>query len=376
MCGSVVFLVAMVASVGASRGSLMEDTKEVAYRALAYDLEVLLQQHLNNWKFLTETSSTIDMGEVFDKKRFLNPKNVQNTSRKANDAKWLNRDPIQVKCDKIFCSEVKMDNIKAKQGKDEDDSKIPERKNPYFLQKEIQAPPSHNRNGTADADGTLAIQENKEEVEEKDERSPHGHERKQRNIPVMYMPGKKTKRKCVAAGGIMSGHNAFSFLSFVTGVLSLVLNVNNNINNNNDNNNLNDNNAISNNNVDANANTQNANQIVVFPPGRKRRSLSDWRILQLLGHRPGKREEDDVDFKQRATQCSKELNHHVTDAMTASLRLLAASTIENLANSLSKSQELAFDDSWRILSREIQQVRARGGSGALLASAVRAISRG
>ncbi|XP_047483816.1 uncharacterized protein DDB_G0287625-like [Penaeus chinensis] len=372
MCGSVVFLVAMLASVGASRGSLLEDAKEVAYHALAYDLEVILQQHLNNWKFLTETSSSIDMGEVFDKKRFLNPKNVQNTSRKAKDAKWSNRD--QVKCDKIFCSEVEANNTKPKHGRDEDDSKIQERKNPFFFREEIQAPPGHNRNGTAD--GTLEIQENEEEeVEEKDERSLHGHERKQRNIPVMYMPGKKTERKCVAAGGIMSGHNAFSFLSFVTGVLSLVLNVNNNINNNNDNNNLNDNNAISNNNVDANANTQNANQIVVFPPGRKRRSLSDWRILQLIGHRPGSAREDDVDFKQHATQCNKELNHHVTDAMTASLRLVAASTIEDLANSLSKSQEIAFDDSWRILSREIQQVRAGGGSGALLASAVRAISR-
>lgn len=262
MCGSVVFLVAMVASVGSSRGSLLEDAKEVAYHALAYDFEVILQQHLNNWKFLTETSSAIDMGEVFNKKRFLNPKNVQNTSRKAEDATWSNPDPVQVKCDKIFCSEVKMNNIKAKRGRDEDESKRQERKNTSFFQEETQAPPGHSRRGMAGTDGTLEIQQNEEEeVEEKDKSSLHGRERKQRNIPVMYMPGKKTKRKCVAAGGIMSGHNAFSFLSFVTGVLSLVLNVNNNINNNNDNNNLNDNNAIANNNVDANANTQNANQV-------------------------------------------------------------------------------------------------------------------
>nr|XP_027236684.1 uncharacterized protein LOC113827933 [Penaeus vannamei] len=378
MCVRAVLLVAMVASVRASRGSLPEDAKEVAYRALAYDLEVILQQHLNNWKFLTETRSTIDMGEVFDKKRFLNPKNVQNPSRKARDVKWPNLDAASVQCDKIFCSEVKMNKTKNKRGKDEDTSGTQERNRTFYREK-TQSTPDHSRNGMADTDGTLEIRENEEEqAKERDERSLHGGKRKPRNIPVMYMPGKKTKRKCVAAGGILSGHNAFSFLSFVTGVLSLVLNVNNNINNNNDNNNLNDNNAISNNNVDANANTQNANQIVVFPPGRKRRSFSDWRILQLISQRPyNAREKDDVDSKQRATQCNKGLSHHhVTDAMTSGLRLLAASAIEDLANSLSESQEIVFDDSWRLLSREIQQVRAKGGSGALLASAVRAISRG
>ncbi|XP_042867995.1 putative uncharacterized protein DDB_G0282129 [Penaeus japonicus] len=381
MGSAVVFLIAMVAPVWASRNSLLEDAQEVAYHALAYDLEVILQQHLNNWKFLTETPSTIDMGEVLDKKRFLNPKDnireashVPDTIRRAKDENWSSPDATSVTCETILCSEVRRVNPKAKLRRNASASGVQERNDTFVLQERSWATRGHNPSEA----GVLARQDNGgEQTEEKDQGRPQGRERRQSNIPVMYMPGKKTKRKCVAAGGILSGHNAFSFLSFVTGVLSLVLNVNNNINNNNDNNNLNDNNAISNNNVDANANTQNANQIVVFPPGRKKRSINDWRFLQFIGQWPGKaRKEDDVDFKHTAWECNKDLNHHVTDAMTAGLRLVSASTVESLANSLSRSHELAFDDTWRHLSREIQQMRASGGSGALLASAVRAASRG
>ncbi|XP_047483888.1 homeobox protein 5-like [Penaeus chinensis] len=100
-------------------------------------------------------------------------------------------------------------------------------------------------------------------------------------IPVMYMPGKKKKRKCSQVSGLLAGFNTFNYLTFVTGVITLVLNANNNINNNNNNNNLNNNNDISNNNVNANTNTQNGNQVVIFPPGRKRRSIADW-LLQAL----------------------------------------------------------------------------------------------
>ena len=71
--------------------------------------------------------------------------------------------------------------------------------------------------------------------------------------------------------GVLGGSNAFNFINFVAGVVTLVVNVNNNINNNNNNLNnvaVNTNNA---NNADANVNNQGAN-IVIAMPGRKRRS--------------------------------------------------------------------------------------------------------
>ncbi|KAK8406632.1 hypothetical protein O3P69_007312 [Scylla paramamosain] len=95
--------------------------------------------------------------------------------------------------------------------------------------------------------------------------------------PVVYMPGRVSERvrECALIHGLLGGFNTFNFLSFATGLVTFILNVNNNINNNNDNNNVNANNDINNNNVNANLNTQNANQVVVFPPGRRRRSVAD-----------------------------------------------------------------------------------------------------
>ncbi|XP_045129324.1 myb-like protein W [Portunus trituberculatus] len=94
---------------------------------------------------------------------------------------------------------------------------------------------------------------------------------------IIYMPGRGNEkvRECALIHGLLGGFNTFNFLSFATGLVTLILNVNNNINNNNDNNNVNANNDINNNNVNANLNTQNANQVVVFPPGRRRRSVAD-----------------------------------------------------------------------------------------------------
>ncbi|XP_076068407.1 uncharacterized protein LOC143040852 [Oratosquilla oratoria] len=101
-------------------------------------------------------------------------------------------------------------------------------------------------------------------------------------FPVIYMPGRKKKRKCSQVQGILGGFNTFNYLTFVNGIITLILNVNNNLNNNNNNNNLNNNNDISNNNINSNSNTQNANQVVIFPPGRKKkRSVADA-ILEAI----------------------------------------------------------------------------------------------
>ena len=69
---------------------------------------------------------------------------------------------------------------------------------------------------------------------------------------------------------ISGGTNAFHFLSFVAGVLNLIVNVNNNINNNNVNVNGINANANSNQNSDANVNNNAANVIMVMP-GKKRK---------------------------------------------------------------------------------------------------------
>ncbi|CAL4116546.1 unnamed protein product [Meganyctiphanes norvegica] len=95
-----------------------------------------------------------------------------------------------------------------------------------------------------------------------------------RQMPPMYMQGDSKKRPCVNTKGIFSGHSTFDYLSFVTAIISMVLNANNNINDNNDNNNINDDNSASNNNVDANSNSNTGNQIIVMPGGRRRRRLA------------------------------------------------------------------------------------------------------
>ena len=77
---------------------------------------------------------------------------------------------------------------------------------------------------------------------------------------------------------ISGGTNAFHFLSFVAGVLNLIVNVNNNINNNNVNVNGINANANSNQNSDANVNNNAANVIMVMP-GKKRKKK--WLIGEL-----------------------------------------------------------------------------------------------
>lgn len=93
---------------------------------------------------------------------------------------------------------------------------------------------------------------------------------KRDDYPTMYVKQAKKKRICQNMKGVLGGTNAFNFLSFVAGVITLVVNVNNNVNNNN--NNLNGVNANANNQNNANANVNNnAANIIIAMPGRKKK---------------------------------------------------------------------------------------------------------
>merc|ERR1712106_70321 len=88
--------------------------------------------------------------------------------------------------------------------------------------------------------------------------------------------------------GIISGSKAVDFASFSIGIMTLVININNNINNNNNNNNNLNLNAVDSSNIVANFNTNNANQVNIMPPGKRRKrsvvhssSVALLAILQL-----------------------------------------------------------------------------------------------
>ena len=66
------------------------------------------------------------------------------------------------------------------------------------------------------------------------------------DAPILYLNQKKPKRKG-PAGGPFSGSSAFNYVSFVVGVLTLVVNINNN--------------NLAGNNINANLNSNNANQV-------------------------------------------------------------------------------------------------------------------
>ncbi|XP_068215719.1 uncharacterized protein [Palaemon carinicauda] len=106
---------------------------------------------------------------------------------------------------------------------------------------------------------------------------------------MMYIPVGGTKKvKCpTAADAAGSSLIQMAFLSICLTVFSIVVNVNNNINNNNNNNNINTDNNLANNNAQLSLNVNNAAQINVMlpPPGRKKRespSFRDvWKRLEL-----------------------------------------------------------------------------------------------
>ena len=66
------------------------------------------------------------------------------------------------------------------------------------------------------------------------------------DAPILYLNQKRPKRKG-PAGGPFSGSSAFNYVSFVVGVLTLVVNINNN--------------NLAGNNINANLNSNNANQV-------------------------------------------------------------------------------------------------------------------
>lgn len=255
-----------VAATGGEHNVPASHRREEHYLSLAFDLEVLLEQHLQNWRFLTETPSTLDVGGIFNR-RWLDPQRVTQTLVRSRGVGQFGRGAADLATWLPSASHPGDEIVRVTQ---ETDHKIRHHNmsegDGLLVQANVtnseanhfnftfdhgdpeDAGPRSDDDGDGGGGGDLG-----------DARGTRG--RRSSNIPVMYMPGSKTKRKCVAVNGIFSGYNTFTYLSFITGLLSLVLNVNNNINNNNNNNNLNDNNAISNNNVDANVNSNTANQV-------------------------------------------------------------------------------------------------------------------
>jgi len=87
-------------------------------------------------------------------------------------------------------------------------------------------------------------------------------------------------RTCQNMKGLLGGANAFHFLTFVVGLVTLVVNVENNLNQNNNNLNGINVNANRQTNNNANANNNAMNMIEVMPGRRKRRRRSE--IIQRM----------------------------------------------------------------------------------------------
>ena len=97
------------------------------------------------------------------------------------------------------------------------------------------------------------------------------HQVSKRDLPFIYQSPPTVPCRNAESTSIISGAKAVDFASFALGILTLVININNNINNNNNNNNNINLNAVDSSNIVANFNTNNANQVNIMPPGRRRR---------------------------------------------------------------------------------------------------------
>ncbi|XP_066984635.1 uncharacterized protein [Macrobrachium rosenbergii] len=232
-----------ISSVGVTSATSLNDQD---LQQLGFDFEVMLKLFLRDWRFLTETGNITDVGDVILKEDLLSAK--EPLSGETQGFRYGKEDVSD-----CFHGSQDARDVTVRSEEDIGNSE------------EYHHDVDSVHNGSR----------------EDNEYARARHVRDGAKVPVIYMPGGKKKRKCADVNGMLAGFNTFNYLTFVTGVITLILNVNNNINNNNNNNNLNNNNDLSNNNVNANTNTQNANQVVIFPPGRKRRFIADW-ILQMM----------------------------------------------------------------------------------------------
>lgn len=291
---------------------------EMDYRTLNFEFEVLLKTFLKEWRHLTETPEVRDLGAVLSTRSLLEKGVLEEACDEVgkctggderfdgvnsdedktstlpgtpNLVKYGYREnQLDVSADIGNVSEIQSAApIVTELSKLHDSSRPPENNfvaqgmQPYLekatnkLQEEKvvhRGRKPQNETLKENREDSLARETpnwdaktlNSKETERQEFESHRGKRSEDGGMPVIYMPGggagaKKT-RKCAQVNGLLGGFNTFNYLTFVTGVLTLVLNVNNNLNNNNNNNNLNNNNDISNNNVNANTNTQNANQVM------------------------------------------------------------------------------------------------------------------
>ena len=90
-----------------------------------------------------------------------------------------------------------------------------------------------------------------------------------RAMPFLFKPSRPSSSKC-PPGPIVSGVRALDFAAFATGLLTLILNINNNVNNNNNNVNNQNLNVVESSNTAASFNTNTANQINIMPGAGRR----------------------------------------------------------------------------------------------------------
>ena len=102
-------------------------------------------------------------------------------------------------------------------------------------------------------------------------------------LPIFQYTPPKKKCKQLQSLGVASGANALSYMSFVAAVITLVLNINNNINANNNNLNRINLNYGSNKNTVTNLNQNVGNNFnLMFPPGRRKKRRRKKRSLKSL----------------------------------------------------------------------------------------------
>ncbi|XP_071525383.1 uncharacterized protein [Panulirus ornatus] len=317
--GALVYIVVSMTLVGCLEPATYGSFQELEFRLLKYECEVLLKLYLSEWRFLTETSGVMDTGEVLSKRMFFQNFTRSSceaigvcggeksafheivkvgdhedrtrgdiTSATENEAHVDLRDIANMSVSDIRFNIPSDDRASATSGASIVAASDPlilgaryagysELKLMLYDDKPVYMESIDARDTDHDGAHTTGGIRRMTNRDNTGGQEVIWRGAREAGAPVIYMHRNSRKtRKCAQVSGLLAGFNTFNYLTFVTGIITLILNVSNNINNNNSNNNLNNNNDISNNNVNANTNTQNANQVVIFPPGRKRRSIADW----------------------------------------------------------------------------------------------------
>ncbi|KAG7173098.1 putative uncharacterized protein DDB_G0277255 [Homarus americanus] len=366
-----VYILFLVMSLMCFESARLVDFGDLEYRMLDFEFEVLLKMYLKEWRFLTEDSKMMDLGEVLPKRTFIRESYTRDI-KISNHRNGRVVDTSKPRSKTLGNTKVSGLNTSLN---NEVSHRMDTNVKRMNHEKSLTSNVSQNLTNvikTLEEEGLSGSMMGAEVDEEDQEEEVLSRGKRGGGMPVMYMPGggKKT-RKCSQVNGLLGGFNTFNYLTFVTGVITLVLNVNNNLNNNNNNNNLNNNNDISNNNVNANTNTQNANQVVLFPPGRKRRSLADW-LLQVASMRSAITTDKDIKSlsAEQKSNVGTELETSwclATEAVVVALQLFDVW--------IQASTGVSGDCGWAEYCKVLHDLTSKGSISGALAKPVRSFSK-